>query len=592
VAALNLEPQAARAAPRPAELQLQQLTTTLIAVLALALVGAPGLALGALWAVPVRWVQRPASRTTVSVVVGWAVALAMAAPLLAIHDLVDWGWPLRLAAAHVVPPMLVRLDAPTPTVHSVLAEALLGPLWFQLTVLAYQLRARTIGSQVVRDHRRDRRRWRAMRAEPARRPQPSLSDMATDPPGRIRLGLDGETDRPFDLTLAEIAQHVFLPGATGSGKTTTIGRLADGALANGFGVIVVDCKGGDLGTTAARLAGRHRVPLNVVDPDALPDLLASDSPRRPSLGYDPCSGDPADVANKLVGAFSYGPTAEIYKHTAMEAVPVVGRALRAAGLPLTLRTLYDAFGRGGMGALASRVPQPFRGELEELGRGGTVAASGYSGLQRRLGALRQGKFGPLFSLRPALDWDVTLAAPAVTYIALRATAASEDVELMARVIVQDLKQVCARRLDSMLRGEDIVPVLIVLDEFAALREAEQLTDLLLQARQAQMPTVVSTQYIPENLAIQKAVLGAGLLVAHRVEAQDADALAAQFGTRRSTDVTYQIDYATAFSEKGSIRRVEQYVVHPNELRNLGTGRVAVRSVPGDRHAIVGVLSTL
>jgi len=180
----------------------------------------------------------------------------------------------------------------------------------------------------------------------------------------------------------------------------------------------------------------------------------------------------------------------------------------------------------------------------------------------------------------------------VTYIALRATAASEDVELMARVIVQDLKQVCARRLDTMLCGEDIVPVLIVLDEFAALREAEQLTDLLLQARQAQMPTVVSTQYIPENLAIQKAVLGAGLLVAHRVEAQDADALAAQFGTRRSTDVTYQIDYATAFSEKGSIRRVEQYVVHPNELRNLGTGRVAVRSVPADRHAIVRVVSSL
>jgi len=163
---------------------------------------------------------------------------------------------------------------------------------------------------------------------------------------------------------------------------------------------------------------------------------------------------------------------------------------------------------------------------------------------------------------------------------------------MARVIVQDLKQVCARRLDAMLRGERIVPVLAVFDEFAALREAEQLTDLLLQARQAQMPTVVSTQYIPESLPIQKAVLGAGLLVAHRVEAQDADALAAQFGTRRSTDVTYQIDYETGFSQKGSVRRVEQYIVHPNELRNLGTGRAAVRSVPGDRHAIVRVLSTL
>jgi len=45
--------------------------------------------------------------------------------------------------------------------------------------------------------------------------------------------VDVATQQPFDLATRELAQHVFLPGASGSGKKTTIARLCDGALANG-----------------------------------------------------------------------------------------------------------------------------------------------------------------------------------------------------------------------------------------------------------------------------------------------------------------------------------------------------------------------
>ena len=45
-----------------------------------------------------------------------------------------------------------------------------------------------------------------------------------------------------------------------------------------------------------------------------------------------------------------------------------------------------------------------------------------------------------------LDWDAVLATPTVVYISLPVTAASEDVELMGRVLLQDIKQVCSRRL--------------------------------------------------------------------------------------------------------------------------------------------------
>jgi hypothetical protein len=35
----------------------------------------------------------------------------------------------------------------------------------------------------------------------------------------VRLGVNPRDGRHFDLTVSEIAQHVFLPGASGTGKT-------------------------------------------------------------------------------------------------------------------------------------------------------------------------------------------------------------------------------------------------------------------------------------------------------------------------------------------------------------------------------------
>ncbi len=127
------------------------------------------------------------------------------------------------------------------------------------------------------------------------------------------------------------------------------------------------------------------------------------------------------------------------------------------------------------------------------------------------------------------------------------------------------------------------------DEFAALREAGQITDLLLQARQAAMAVILSTQYLPIDIPIRKAALSAGLLLAHRLEAQDAQDVAAQFGTRPAWKVTQQIDWESGTSQKGSVRDVEEYIVHPNTLRSLAVGQVAVRSVPTARWALVNVL---
>jgi hypothetical protein len=582
MARLAIESQAAPAAQGPTEHNVQDLAALLTVTLGCAALLDPGVLLGAAVAGGWLWLYRPSTLRRL------ACAVLLAAPLLALHSFLIWGWPWRDWLVHLLPQAQAAPLGHPLVLRSLYTEALAGPLWFEGAVFVAQLRGRKIDAQVRRDHRLDKRRWRAISGR--RQPMPPdphtpRSDSSPGHPrGRIRLGIDAETNGPLDLELpGELATHVFLPGATGSGKTTTVMRLADGALANGYGVVIIDAKAAGLGKAARNLAARHRVPFHVVDPD---------DPQ--SLGYNPCSGDAAAVANKLVGAFTYGPDAEIYKNIAMEAVPVVVRGLNTAEEPVTLEALYAAFGPRGMTNIAHKLPATadrVRDRLLDLDGGDRMGSSGRAGLRHRLGSLLEGKFGDLFRAQPTLDWQRALAAPSVTYVALSALASSEDVELMGRVIAQDLKQVAAWRLHLLDDGHALAPILTVFDEFAALNEADQLTDLLLQARQALMPTVVSTQFLPETVSLRKACLGAGLLIVHRVEAEDSEPIAAQFGTRRASEITHQIDFETGFSEKGSHRRVEKFNVHPNELRNFTTGQAAFKSVQKRRYTIVQVYNS-
>ena len=587
MARMTIESQAPPATQGPLENKIQELAMLSGIVCICVATFDPGILAGALVAAGWRWLHQPSPRMRV------ACAVLLCAGLIPLQSLLVAGWTWRIWLSGAFPLQVEAVDGAA-ALRSFYTEALAGPLWLEVALIILAVRRRSVGGQVRHDDGLDRQRWRAIRgtkrsgiwnpavpgaAHAGRHGRPRRRGR-----GRIHLGVDAETNRPFDLELpTDLAMHTLLIGASGSGKTTTLATLVDGAVANGHAAVIVDCKGGGLGGVAREIAMRHWVPFHLVDPD---------DPA--TLGYNPCSGDPASVANKLVGAFTYSGTAEIYKHIAMEAVPVVVRALHAHNEVVTLSALYEAFSPRGLASLAHAMYDLRLAErlLALSGKGNDrVGKAGHAGLRHRLGALLEGRFGRLFRAVPVLDWDRALAEPSVTYVALSALASSEDVELMGRVIAQDLKQACARRLRSLSHGEQLIPTLAIFDEFAALDEAQQLVDLLLQARQALMPTVVSTQYLPESVPLRRALLGAGLLIAHRVEGEDAEAIANQFGTRRTSEVTHQVDYETGYTQKGSIRRVEEYHVHPNQLRTFLTGQTAVKSVARRRYSIVRVAAT-
>jgi hypothetical protein len=116
-------------------------------------------------------------------------------------------------------------------------------------------------------------------------------------------------------------------------------------------------------------------------------------------------------------------------------------------------------------------------------------------------------------------------------------------------------------------------------------------DLLLHARQAHAPLVVATQFLPEEVPILRPVMSAGILIVHRLEAEDAEKVAAQFGTHTTPMLTAQVDYETGLRQRGSVRWVEEFNFHPNDLKELPVGMAAVYARPTKRRMLVQVHRT-
>lgn len=513
-----------------------------------------------------RWIPAPrALRTSVVVTASAVFAVSLAT--------VTWAWPWRLLFAAEQSRFLpagVPLHNPLSTVAlSILAEMFAGPAWAGGVLLIRWTRQGMPSDMIAKERRKlEQRRTHLGVTLP---PDPNQ-----EPLGSLRLGVEGRRGDVDILLPADLAQHATVLGKMGSGKTTTAARLIEAAAMAGWPIVIVDAKGfGSLRTVASRFAARFGASFRLVAPD---------DPA--SLRYNPCTGTPSQISNTIVGAFAFGESAEIYKQIAQEIIPVLIRSIRASGRPLTLEALARSLSPPGMVGLLRSVPAEdadLREYLSDLADRKAPYPAGYAGMRSRLGALLQGMYGQVLTPTedPPLDLAASFTGQSVTYISLPAMEGSEDVELMARVLAQDIKQVAASRIQ---RGETGYSLLI-LDEFAALREAAQLNDLLLQAREARICCVVCTQFLPnanDAASLRHALLSAGLFISHQCSAEDSEAVAAVYGTRRTVEVTNQVDYQTGTSEKGSLRHVDEYRVNPNELRDLPRGTAAVRIEPRNR----------
>jgi hypothetical protein len=320
----------------------------------------------------------------------------------------------------------------------------------------------------------------------------------------------------------------LLVGLPGAGKTETLLRLAELALAGGYDVHVIDAKGD--ASTQERFA-------------ALAASAGIEAKLFPNDPYDGFRGDPDALRNRLTRIVDY--TEPYYQDAA--------RVLLAAACTSPMGSLDELLAR--------------------LGTAGDVDAA------VRKGAIsRYRSFAAAVGGRLTGDW--AFEDTRASYLLLDGLSLGDDTPRLARYLLEDFTHYCTSRKPPDRK------VLLLVDEFSALRlgNAAALFERLRSFHTGVVLAAQSVEGLHDDEAERARLLNsASTLIAHRLA--DPDPIVTRAGSIRRPERSHQLDAGGA-TGMGSLRLQDTYRIDPNDLRSLPPGVAYV--VTGGRAAKVAV----
>jgi hypothetical protein len=341
------------------------------------------------------------------------------------------------------------------------------------------------------------------------------------------------------LSPERLCRHVLVCGATGSGKTETLLRLAWAvAKSSGASVFYLDGKGDR--DTARRFCA-----------------LMSDAGRStrvfPGDSFDGWRGEPHEIQGRLMQIVDYATVggASWYRDIAKTTLGLVcghpngpprssGEALARMDLPL-LRGAYP--GSSAAGALSEAQVNQVRLRYEAFfGQTRGVLDNGWA-------------------------WEDTQAA----YLLLDSLALREETNGLARFLFEDFAHYFTSRKPP---GRFCM---LIVDEFSALASNAGMAGRVEQARGFNTSLVLAPQVVAgmgDPVEAARIIGSVETVICHRVNTPEE--IIALAGTRRVIEYSshYAIDGATG---EGSARMQHQYKVDPNHVRSLPPGAAYIIS---------------
>lgn len=420
------------------------------------------------------------------------------------------------------------------------------------------------------------------------------------------LGIDAR-GRVVSLMGRMLISHMVVTGPSGNGKTTTLLRIMWGWCV---------------------LWAARRLPLVLFDFKADVELradieaIAAATGRRvhvvsvtgPSTTYNPIRhGSSEEVASRLIetlanadgGGFESPHHRSVGERWLNVAVAVLDAvvAAQAPGWRRTQdgqpepwqRTLQDLAVlmpfttlRGELGALSGDVRARARRLVDEVETEKDLLRS-ISGMTQRVALLTETAAGRVALERPdGLDLEQVIRQGDIALFSLSTQANSAAARAIGNLAIADLSAVLDRLGDERWSKTEDRRVLVVLDEFGGLG-GSLLSGLLQRARSAGASLIVSSQtdggFTSVSPEFAEDVWGnSNVWILHRQVADSASARAEALGTTSGWAETLQVTEDTdvlgatsAGSGVGSLRKVERFTVHPNELKKLDVGQIIFAS---------------
>lgn len=437
---------------------------------------------------------------------------------------------------------------------------------------------------------------------------------------RLRIGARISDAAVFELAGAAAQLHMLVIGPTGFGKTTTINRLtwvltgAESARHLGNSHIMFDLKGDvDVIEDRRRMAAAAGKRLHVITLDG----------RGATSTYNPLKhGTPDEISNKLMqseeasadGGFSepfYRAVGTRWLQMACRAlvdlvdrdVQLVDAGRRRAwrrDLPDLVRLLHPARMERVIAELSPATAELIHNFVVVEGGEDKNFAQSLSGIYHRYAAISESAAGAVMVDQPdGLDLYEAIMAGDYVVFSLDAATDKAAARRIGNLALQDLTGIGGRLQAEQFRSTGR-SCFVVVDEFSALG-GSALEAFYARARTAGIIAAISTQSVADLRTVspefEEAVKTNGnVIILHQQKGEAADDWAKWIGTRQVYKETLQVSddadvlgTKTAATGVGSLRAVDEFVVHPNDIKALGQGRaIVVMGHPAKAEALVDI----
>jgi conjugal transfer pilus assembly protein TraD len=412
------------------------------------------------------------------------------------------------------------------------------------------------------------------------------------PEGAIVLGRD-RRGREVSITERELSAHGLILGASGAGKTTTLLTILTEQIRRGRPVLVVDMKGSpELAARLAEAAGAAGRPFKLWSPDG------------PNHWNPLQYGNATELKDKLISTERF--TEPHYQRAAERYVQNVLQVLEHVhpGRGSTLEEVVRLMDPNRLPGALRSLPPALTERVHDYLAGLTPdQLSAIRGLQTRLAIVTESHTGPYLapprdsgagrgdaSAGETVDVRHALAGREVVLFSLNAGTYGQLAVQLGTLAVQDVICATGHRLAERANGRQQELALVAIDESSLL--GDHLVALFARGREGGVATLAATQEMADfdraARGLRDQVLGnTAVKVAHRQDVPaSAQVIAQMAGTEKAWEETEQIggSLLTGYpGNRGTRRQVDQFVVHPNEIKSLGTGdAVLISKLRGGR----------
>ena len=362
------------------------------------------------------------------------------------------------------------------------------------------------------------------------------------------------------------SKHFLIGGTTGAGKTVALSNFIKSAMTENFPILLVDGKG-DTGKNSilevtkqfCQQYDRNLIVIDMSDPDHCSK-------------YNPFQGVNATVATDMIVNMTDW-SEEHYKSNTKRFLQRVCQFLIKNGDTLSFEKIIGHMDNNGFFSLLNElVEKNIITKSEHIENEafyetvGEIAQGSFS----RFATLAESEPGKIFT-GDGINITSAMKNNDVILFVLNPLLYPETSALLGRLILIDSKQAVSSLFDSEIRKY------FVFDEINVYASTV-LLDLVNKSRSANVTCVLGTQSLADLRAIspefkEQTIENCNNYMILRQNAPEgAEEWAKTIGTMETMKMTYQISNDTdEDTQKGSARRTREFIVHPDEIKNLAIG---------------------